>query len=97
MSVVYYLQGIEFEWDAAKNESNLIKHGVSFEEAAEVFLDPFYKLGDATRAHEERSFVLGYSFSQRILLVVYVDRKERNRIISVRPATRYERKFYERE
>ncbi len=97
MNIVYYLQGIEFEWDAAKNESNLIKHGISFEEAAEVFFDPFYKTGDATRNHEERSFVLGYSLSQRILLVVYVDRKERTRIISARPATQHERKLYERE
>jgi len=29
-----------FEWDPAKALSNLKKHGIRFEEAAEVFLDP---------------------------------------------------------
>jgi uncharacterized protein len=32
--------GIRFEWDEAKNVSNQRKHGVSFEEASQVFLDP---------------------------------------------------------
>ncbi len=29
----------EFEWDAVKAESNLVKHGVSFEAARGVFDD----------------------------------------------------------
>jgi hypothetical protein len=31
---------LKFEWDDAKAQSNLAKHGVSFEEAASVFGDP---------------------------------------------------------
>ncbi|HBK23096.1 MAG TPA: hypothetical protein DDZ60_11495, partial [Planktothrix sp. UBA10369] len=34
MDSVYRLQGVDFEWDINKAESNLEKHGVSFEEAA---------------------------------------------------------------
>jgi hypothetical protein len=41
---------------------------VSFEEAAEVFFDPFYQVGDASVPDERRDFIIGYSFSQRILL-----------------------------
>ena len=48
MDSVYRLQGVEFEWDTNKFQINLEKHGVSFEEAAEVFFDPFYQEGDAT-------------------------------------------------
>jgi uncharacterized protein len=95
MDSVYRLQGIDFEWDTNKAESNLEKHGVSFEEAAEVFFDPFYQEGDATANEEPRNFILGYSISQRLLLVVYVERSLRIRIISSRPATRNERKLYE--
>lgn len=95
MDKVYRLEGVEFEWDTNKAESNLEKHGVSFEEAAEVFFDPFYQEGDATTNDELRDFILGYSLSQRLLLVVYVERGLRNRIISSRPATRTERKLYE--
>ena len=31
----------DFEWDSAKAASNLVKHGVSFPEAATVFADPY--------------------------------------------------------
>jgi uncharacterized DUF497 family protein len=32
---------LRFEWDSAKAEENLWKHGVSFEEAQTVFYDDF--------------------------------------------------------
>jgi uncharacterized DUF497 family protein len=95
MDSVYRLQGVEFEWDTNKFQIYLKKHGVSFEEAAEVFFDPFYQEGDATANDEQHNFILGYSRTQRVLLVVYVERSLRIRIISSRPATRTERKLYE--
>ncbi len=98
MNILYRLQGIEFEWDNNKAQSNLDKHGVTFEEAAEVFFDPFYQTGDAsstTSNTEQREFIIGYSLEQRLLLVVYVERGVRTRLISARPATRLERKLYE--
>ena len=99
MNVVYQLQGVEFEWDSNKAQSNLEKHGISFEEATEAFFDPFYQEGEATPKNiptgEQRQFILGYSLEQRLLLVVYVERGRRNRIISARQATRNERRLYE--
>ncbi|MFM5888035.1 MAG: BrnT family toxin [Dolichospermum sp.] len=95
MNFVYQNQGIEFEWNINKAESNFIKHSVRFEEAVEVFFDPFYQEGDASDNNEKRDFILGYSLSQRLLLVVYVERKTRNRIISARLATKSERRLYE--
>lgn len=93
----YRLQGTEFEWDDEKARANFDKHGVTFEEAAEVFFDPFHISGDVTRRAEERSFMIGYSESQRLLLTVYTERVDVFRIISARPATRTERKLYEHE
>ena len=95
MNIVYRLQGVEFEWNKNKAQSNIEKHDVTFEEAAEVFFDPFYQVGDATANNEQRDFIIGYSLSQCLLLVVYVERVKRSRIISARPATRTERKLYE--
>ncbi len=96
MDVTYRLQGMEFEWDENKAAANIQKHGVTFEEAAEVFLDPFFQMGDASAGDkEERDFIIGYTFSQRLLLAVYTERVTRTRIISARPATRAERKVYE--
>lgn len=95
MDIIYQLQGVEFEWDENKAQRNAEKHGVTFEEAAEVFFDPFYQAGDASVDDEQREFVLGYSLSQRLLLIIYIERGERTRIISARIATRAERKMYE--
>jgi uncharacterized protein len=78
MDIVYRLQGVEFEWDSNKARSNIEKHGVTFEEATEVFFDPFYQTGDAnpinTSSREQRTFIIGYSLEQRLLLLVYVER-----------------------
>lgn len=97
MDIVFSLQGTVFEWDDEKAQLNQAQHGVTFEEATEAFFDPFYQYGDATPAgvQEQRDFVLGYSVSLRLLLVVYTERGDRTRIISARPATRAERKLYE--
>ena len=95
MEIVYRLQGIEFEWNENKAKSNVRKHGVTFEEAAEVFFDPFYQTGDASADDEEREFIIGYSLSERLLLAVYAERGERTRIISARRATQHEGKLYE--
>jgi uncharacterized DUF497 family protein len=96
MDIIYRLQGIEFEWDEDKARSNIEKHGIAFEEAAEAFFDPFYQMGEASANNDEqRDFIIGYSLSQRLLLVVYTERGEQTHIISARPATRSERKLYE--
>ena len=95
MDIEYELQDIRFQWDEDKAQSNVQKHGITFEEAAEVFFDPFRQTGDASTDNEQRDFILGYSSRQRILWVVYVERDKWTRIISARRATRHERKSYE--
>lgn len=95
MDVEYRLQGSVFEWHESKARSNVEKHGVTFEEAAEAFFDPFHQGGEASVAGERRNFILGYSVTQRLLLVVHEERPNAIRIISARPATRNERRLYE--
>lgn len=95
MDIAYRLENFEFEWNIDKSERNIGKHGVTFEEAAEVFLDPFYVIGDASANNEDREFILGYSLAERLLLVVHLERGQKIRIISARIATRTERRLYE--
>ena len=95
MVVIYRLRDREFEWNESKARSNRTKHGVSFEEAAEVFFDPLYQLQDASTAAEQRDAIIGYSITQHLLLVIHVERGTRTRIISARQATAHEREFYE--
>ena len=97
MDKFFELNGVGFEWDEAKYAVSLRKHGVKFEEAAEVFFDPLGVYDEASVEEEERENILGYSLSSKILLVVFVERYVRTRIISARRATSQEKSEYERE
>ncbi len=91
------MKDIQFEWDAVKAESNLKKHKVSFHEGLTVFHD----LSVATipdHAHSEteiRSIVIGISNEGRLLVVSFVDRIDKIRLISCRKATKKEKSTYE--
>lgn len=88
-----------FEWDPAKAELNVHKHGVSFEEAQSVFFDPTsITVPDPDHSISEFRFIIhGFSIRRRQLIVVHTDRNDKIRIISARPANRRERKLYEQE
>lgn len=88
---------MRFEWDQTKAAGNLLKHGVSFEEATTVFGDPLSDtFDDPDHSTEERRFIIiGTSQRGRILIVSHTDDAEVVRIISAREPTRGEREFYE--
>ena len=92
---------MKFEWNEEKSTQNLQKHGVSFEEAKEVFEDPFHisKLDYRFDYFEERWITLGSTKKDKILVVanMFFDEngEEIIRIISARRANQKERKFYE--
>ena len=82
------------EWDDNKAEINRKKHGVSFEKAAEIFLDEFL-IDDYDEEHsddEERIKVIG--MVDKVLVVIYTERGENYRLISARLATKREVKKY---
>ena len=85
----------EFEWDDDKAQSNLAKHGVSFEDARLVFEDAFavYDIDLSQDYDEERLIVVGMAIG-RVLFVVHTERGERTRIISARKATKREQDDY---
>lgn len=91
---------LRFEWDEAKAEENLKRHGVSFLEAATVFEDERARLmADPDHSEDEDRFLLlGLSQSARLLVVVHCYRSsdEVIRLISARKATRTETKQYTR-
>lgn len=89
---------IEFAWDRRKARSNLVKHGVSFEEAQSVFLDEGARLiNDPDHSlSEDRFLLLGYSFQVRCLIVSHCYREAGPviRLISARRATAREEVMY---
>lgn len=93
-----FARHFEFEWDPAKAARNLRKHGVDFDEAETVFLDPYaYILDDPDHSlDEQREVILGYSAQNRLLLVAYTARGNRIRVISARKPDGAERDLYEK-
>lgn len=89
---------MKFEWSEQKAESNFKKHGVSFAEAETVFGDLSAKMfyDDEHSVDEVREFIIGYSESERLLVVYFTERADKQiRIISARKPTNIEREDYE--
>ena len=91
---------MKFEWNPDKNEVNIKKHGVSFEEAETVFEDEMaVTIYDDDHSDEEDRFkIIGMSRKLRELTVCHCYRNGDNvtRIISARRVTKSESKLYER-
>ncbi|MBM3327238.1 MAG: BrnT family toxin [Calditrichaeota bacterium] len=88
---------LDFDWDDAKAEANLCKHGISFAEAESVFDDPLSAVfNDPDHSIQEaRKIIKGHSEQGRLLLVCFVVRGDTLRIISARRLTKPETKEYE--
>lgn len=97
MDVRFELNGAWFIWNADKARRNAGKHdGVTFQQAAEAFFDPFLRVTQADRDDESRDAVIGYDTSGHLLFVVHVVFEDEHiRIISARKATPEERKSYD--
>ena len=88
---------MKFEWNERKDQANRRKHGVSFQEATTVFGDPLAATIPAPdHSHGEPRYVtMGYSSSNRLVVVSHTEEGETFRIISAREASPHERKTYE--
>ena len=89
---------LKFEWDQKKNQKNIEKHGISFEEAASVFEDDeSLIIADGVHSEDEERFILiGFSFKANLLVVCHCYREKESiiRIISARKADFKERQRY---
>jgi uncharacterized protein len=95
---------MKYEWDKNKNQSNLTKHGISFEEVIGVFDDPKLLTFEDTRFEygELRLISIGNTplLTQEKTIIVVVIHTERNqaiRLISARKANEGEKKLYEEQ
>ena len=91
----------DYEWDTQKAASNVKKHGVTFEQAASVFLDPLsLTVFDAEHSqYEDRWFTLGNTTGGVLLAVAHTYQATSStrtgiRIISARTATKQEQHYY---
>lgn len=89
---------MQFEWDENKNQRNIEKHGIDFNDAITIFDDDerVEAIDDRNNYGEERLQVIGEA-KPGVLMVVYTCRNKRasRRIISARTASRRERALYQ--
>lgn len=92
---------MKFEWDNNKNEKNQAKHGISFEEACQIFEDPLHIaiLDKRYSYYEERWISIGKMKNEETVVAANlyydIEGNEIIRIISARYATINERRQYE--
>jgi uncharacterized DUF497 family protein len=81
-------------WDESKRRRNLKKHGVDFVDAERVFEGVTYTYEDDRLAYAERRFVTLGLLGEIAVSIVHTEEGEQIHIISMRKATRRERKIY---
>ena len=87
---------MRFRYDPTKAVANVKKHGVSFSDAEGVFTDPLaVTIEDPDSRGERRYVAMGAGNLGDLLVVIYAEDAGGYRLISVRRATRKERKAYE--
>ena len=93
---------MHFEWDDTKGKENIKKHGISFEDAEDVFNDPFHiSIIDRRFDYfEERWITIGSTRNRTIVVIGHLYYLRENgdeviRIITARSATKKEREQYE--
>jgi uncharacterized DUF497 family protein len=91
-----YHKSMKFEWDEGKNQTNLIKHGFDFTDAYRIFNLPMVVELDERENYREDRFVAIGLLDGRVVVIVYTEPDDQTiRIISLRKALSYERKYYE--
>jgi len=87
---------MEFEWDEAKNATNVRKHGFAFADGAELFQGkaPLLVAAEEDEYGEHRWRGVGM-IQNRVVVVVFTERQPNLiRFISLRKADREERQAY---
>ena len=83
---------MDYEWDDAKAVANIAKHGIAFVDAIEAFGGPML-VRASPRAEEPRKVALRLCRGL-IVAIIFVERGERIRLISVRRARTHEREAW---
>ncbi len=88
---------VEFEWDLAKEQANIDKHGRDFSEAIEAFRDPLgVQLVDKKHSTgESRFYWIGKTDSGKILTVWFTRRSRKIRIIGCAEWRKFRSFYYE--
>jgi uncharacterized protein len=86
---------MEFEWDEAKRRANLVKHGIDFVRAKEIWRGDVLEVTSPQQHHGEPRRLAYGLIGERLVAVVFTLRGGRVRLISARRARLHERQAYQ--
>ena len=89
---------MRFVWDENKNGENILKHGLDFADAWQVFQNPMLvKIDDREDYGEDRWIGAGIISSVVVVVFIFTEKNQETiRMISMRKATKNERTRYEK-
>ena len=85
---------MQITFDEAKDALNISKHSLSLSEAAKLEWDDALIWQDTRRDYDETRMIALGAIAERLYCVVYVDREDVRRVISLRKANNKEKKLY---
>jgi hypothetical protein len=85
---------MQITFDAVKDALNVSKHGVPLSEAEKLEWDEALIWQDTRRDYGEVRMIALGAIGERLYCVVYVDRNDVRRVISLRNANNREKKLY---
>jgi len=85
---------MNFNWDPAKRQTNLKKHGLDFAEAERVFSGETFTFKDDRFAYNEQRFISMGLLRGDVVIIAHTETQDTIRIISMRRAEKHEQKLY---
>jgi len=96
MGFCSYNKHMDYEFDPAKNRSNLAKHGIPLSEAEDFEWETADVDEDTRYPYDEQRFSATGMIGGQLHVMICCDRDDAVRVISLRKATNREKKRYER-
>ena len=88
---------MKYQWDEAKRQSNLLKHGTDFVDVEQTFAGETVTISDDRFDYGEKRFITFGLLNGRVLVIAHTETDEAIRIISARKATKREESSYFKE
>ena len=83
-----------FTWDEKKRKLNLAKHGIDFRDAEAIFDGRLIMVEDTREDYGEPRYVALGLLKDIVVSLVYAERDDQVRIISIRKALKHEARFF---
>ena len=83
-----------FTWDEKKRKLNLAKHGIDFADAPAIFDGPLVTVEDTRERYGEPRYIALGLLQDVVVSLVYTERADEIRIISIRKALKHEARFF---